>query len=77
MVFFLIIRFGVFLGDEYYPAATTDYQGIITRYFDNQNSIGIFAILPELLFLIEIGIICGIDLLYYGLIDRTKSLLGN
>jgi hypothetical protein len=35
-IFFLIIRFGVILGDQYYPAAATDSQSIIKNIFNNQ-----------------------------------------
>jgi hypothetical protein len=57
--------------------AGNDPSGIISGIFRRGDLVGILGVFPELLLLIELCISIIVDLAFWGLIDKSHSLLNN
>ncbi len=61
----------------YLYSAANDPQNIIIGMFNRGDLVGIIGILPEILFALQILIFLLVDWAYWGLIDKSNSLLAN
>lgn len=57
--------------------AANDPTSIISGFFKRNELVGILGLLPEILLMIEIAISVIIDGIFWGLIDKSHSLLSN
>lgn len=57
--------------------ATTDKELVIINEIKHRNYLLVFAIIPEILFLMEMLIHGFIDWVYYSFVDKTQRLLNN
>ncbi len=74
-ILWLIIRFGVILGDYYYPTAVNDYDGVVLGMWAERNWVAFFGVLPEVLFLGELGLSLAMNWVYYTFVDKTQQRL--
>lgn len=57
--------------------ATTDKHLVIINEIKHRNYLLVFAIIPEILFLMEMIIYTLINWVYYSFVDKTQRLLNN
>lgn len=74
-ILWLIIRFGIILGDYYYPTAINDYNKVILSMWRDKDWVAFFGVIPEVLLLIEILISLLMNWIYYTFVDKTQQRL--
>jgi hypothetical protein len=84
LIIWLMLRFGILLEDNYYPAyilshyrALTDPGKIIISEIKARNYVLLFAILPEIIFVMELVLIVVVNWVYYACVDKAQRLLNN